>query len=155
MGAAEILLDYLGEAEVPYELIAHRRTETATAEAEALGADPREVAKTVVLRTDDEFVRVVLPASERLDLHKVRDVLDAKDVRLATEDALARAYPEFELGAVPPVSGAHRDRVLADRRLHETQWVVFEAGTHRQSVRVRTTDLLTVSDAELCDLRAD
>ena len=45
----------------------------------------------------------VLPASERIDLRKVRELLEGgKSIHLASEDELARDYPDFELGAVPP-----------------------------------------------------
>ena len=102
------LVQQLERASVSYyELINHPRTTTAGAEARVLGLDARQVAKTVVLMTPGGHVRAVLPASERLDLGKVRTVLDTNDVELATEDVLAGAYPEFELGAVPPVSYTH------------------------------------------------
>ena len=74
----------------------------------------------MVLTTPDGFVRAVLPASNRLDLGKLREILGTKDVELATEAVLAGAYPEFELGAVPPLTGGDGDRVLVDRRLRRT-----------------------------------
>ena len=153
--AARALAEYLDGAEVEYELISHRHTESAAAEAEALGLDPREVAKTLVLKTADGFARAVVPASERLDLGKVREALGTKDVHLASEDDLAHEYPEFALGAVPPVAGARRDRVLVDRRLLERESVVLEAGTHEQSVRLRTSDLVTLGEAKVADLCRD
>ncbi len=141
---------------VDYELIPHRRTEAAKDEATAIGVEPRRVAKTVVLMTDAGYVRTVLPASERLDLHKVRDLLgDGKQTRLATESELARAYPMFELGAVPPFGGPAGDQVIVDRRLAERESVVLEAGSHSESVQMRTADLLTVTGATLADLAAD
>jgi prolyl-tRNA editing enzyme YbaK/EbsC (Cys-tRNA(Pro) deacylase) len=73
---------------------------TAVAEAEALDIEPSQVAKTLVLVALAGFVFAVLPASERLDLRKVRAFLDTKDVELASEETLAGAYPEFELGVV-------------------------------------------------------
>ena len=77
------------------------------------------------------------------------------DVELATEAALAGAYPEFELGAVPPLTGGDGDRILVDRRLCENEWVVLEAGTHEQSLRLRTSDLIELTDARLADLSQD
>jgi Ala-tRNA(Pro) deacylase len=145
----------LEQASIDYELIDHARTTTAAAEAHVLGLEPREVAKTVVLSTPDGFLRAVLPASERLDLGKVRIFLGTKDVQLATEEVLAGAYPEFELGAVPPLTGGGGDRVLVDRRLRENEWVVLEAGTHEQSLRLRTSDLVELSSAQLVDLSQD
>jgi len=146
------LVQQLEQASVAYELIEHARTTTAAAEAHALGLKPREVAKTVVLSTPDGFLRAVLPASERLDLGKVRGLLGTKEVQLATEMVLAGAYPEFELGAVPPLTGGDGDRVLVDRRLRKNEWVVLEAGTHEQSLRLRVSDLVELSDARVVDL---
>lgn len=153
--APRSLVQQLEEAHVAYELIGHPRTTTAAAEAEALGVDPHQVAKTLVLTTPDGFVRAVLPASERVDLDKVRAVLDTRHVQLATEEVLAGAYPEFELGAVPPLTGGDGDRVLMDRRLLETDSIVLEAGTHEQSLRLRAADLVELSGAMLTDLAED
>lgn len=100
-------------------------------------------------------MRAVLPASDRLDLGKLREILGTKDVELATEAILVGAYPEFELGAVPPLTGGNGDRVLMDRRLRENDWVVLEAGTHEQSLRLRTSDLVELTDARLVDLSQD
>ena len=153
--APQSLVDELERASIAYELIEHPRTTTAAAEARVLGFEPHEVAKTVVLTTPDGFVRAVLPASDRLDLGKLREILGTKDVELATEAVLAGAYPEFELGAVPPLTGGDGDRVLVDRRLCENEWVVLEAGTHEQSLRLRTSDLVELTDARLVDLSQD
>jgi Ala-tRNA(Pro) deacylase len=149
------LVQQLEQASVAYELIEHARTTTAAAEAHALGLEPREVAKTVVLSTPDGFLRAVLPASERLDLGKVRGLLGTNEVQLATEMVLAGAYPEFELGAVPPLTGGDGDRVLMDRRICENEWVVLEAGTHEQSLRLQASDLVELSDAQVVDLSQD
>jgi Ala-tRNA(Pro) deacylase len=149
------LVQQLEEASIAYEFINHPRTTTAAAEALVLGLEPREVAKTVVLSTPDGFFRAVLPASERLDLGKVRALLGTRDVHLATEEVLAGASPDFELGAVPPLTGGDGDRVLVDRRLCQNEWVVLEAGTHEHSLRLRASDLVELSDAQLVDLSQD
>ena len=137
-------MDALDASEVPYELIAHEHTETALAEAEAVGVRPAQVAKTIILTTREGFVRAVVPASRRLDLDKVRDLLDVIHVTLASEHQLADAYPGFELGAMPPFGGP-RDVVLLDGRLCSHETVVIEAGTHDESVRLRTKDLVRLT----------
>ena len=149
------LVDALREQHVDYELIPHRRTQSAAAEARAIGVDPGHVAKTLVLATGAGFVRAVLPASERIDLRKVKGVLGGSDVQLASEHVLAGAYPQFELGAVPPVGGPGHDLVLMDEGLRESEWVVFEAGTHEHSVRLNTADLVSVARARIADICED
>jgi Ala-tRNA(Pro) deacylase len=125
-------------------------------EAEALGVAAEEVAKTLVLVAPSGNVRAVLAASERIALHKVAAVLGVggKKVRLASEDDLARDYPEFELGAVPPFGG-REDQVLVDERLAGRDSVVVEAGSHDRSVRLKAADLVRLTGAQVADLRAE
>ena len=137
---------------VDYEVIEHPRTDTAAAEAKVLGVPLDEVAKTVVLVTPAGHVRAVLPASERLDLARVRELLgDGKTVHLASEAELAHDYPMFELGAVPPLGGP-RDPVLVDRHTAERESVIVEAGSHGESLLMKTVDLLTVTDAKVAEI---
>jgi Ala-tRNA(Pro) deacylase len=150
------LTDLLEREGVSYALMPHRHTETASDEAKALGVDPHEVAKTIVLTTERGFLRAVIPASNRLDVHKVRELLDLRgEPHLAHEQDLAAAYPAFELGAVPPVGGPSGDRVAVDRRLANRDSVVIEAGSHDESLRVGTTDLLVLAQAMIGDLCHD
>lgn len=149
------LVDALRAQHIGYELIPHRRTQSAAAEARAIGVDPGHVAKTLVLGTAAGFVRAVLPASERIDLRKVKGALGGREAYLASEHVLAGAYPQFELGAVPPVGGPGHDLVLIDEGLRESEWVVFEAGTHEHSVRIKTADLVSIARAQIADICED
>jgi Ala-tRNA(Pro) deacylase len=147
----------LDDAAARYELLPHAHTESALAEADALGVSPDDVAKTIVVKTPDGYVRAVLPASQRIDLRKVRGVVGGskKKIHLAHEDQLVAAYPEFELGAVPPIGGPLGDRVIVDSRLAERDSIVLEAGTHDESVRLATTDLIRLAKAEVADISED
>ncbi len=156
MIATRELTHYLDRRGVAYERLPHRRTETAVDEAVALGVAPDAVAKTVVLATREGNVRAVLPAPEHLDVHKVRDLLGLCETpHLLSETELAKAFPMFEVGAVPPVGGGHPNRTVIDRRLAEQASVVLEAGSHEESIRIRTTDLLVQALAEVGDICLD
>ena len=150
--SSNTLTNVLREHHIYYEMISHRRTQTAAAEARAIGVDPDHVAKTLVIETEAGFVRAVLAAHERIDLRKVRLALGRREAHLASEHVLAGAYPEFELGAVPPVGGPTNDVVLIDEGLRKVESVVFEAGTHDHSVRVRTADLVAIAGARVADI---
>jgi Ala-tRNA(Pro) deacylase len=153
--AEQDVTSVLEEAGIEYELLPHSHTETAAAEAEALGLNPEEVAKTLVLSTPGGHVRAVLAASDRIDLSKVREQLEGgKRIHLASEEDLQRDYPRFDLGAVPPFGGPG-DRVLVDARLAKRETVVLEAGSHEQSIRIQTADLLKLTQADVVDLAQD
>jgi Ala-tRNA(Pro) deacylase len=155
MSHANALTEALDSSGVAYELLEHAPTDRAADEASALGLRPNEVAKTIVLTTGTGNLRVLLPASERIDMHKLRDVLEAgKELHLLTEEAMRRDYPEFELGAVPPVGG-REDAVLVDSRVAALDRVVFEAGSHDRSVRVTAAELISATRARVADVSAD
>jgi Ala-tRNA(Pro) deacylase len=144
---------FLEEAGVDFDVLEHAHTERAADEAAALGIEPEEVAKTLVLVATSGNVRAVLAASERIDLHKVAAVLGVggKKMHLASEDDLARDYPDFELGAVPPF-GSRDDQVIVDERLAGRDSVVLEAGSHDRSVRMKTADLMRLARAQVADI---
>ena len=147
---------FLEEAGIEFDVLEHAHTERAAEEAAALGIGPEEVAKTLVLVASSGNVRAVLAASERIDLHKVAAVLGVggKKVHLASEDDLARDYPDFELGAVPPFGG-REDQVIVDEQLAARDSVVLEAGSHDRSVRLKAADLVRLTRAQVADIRRE
>ena len=155
--ATSDLTSALDAAGVSYELLPHPHTETALAEAEALGIAPDDVAKTLVVKVPGGYTRVVLPASARLDLHKLREIHGGgrHKVQLASEEDLRRDYPEFELGAVPPIGGGRKDPVVVDPKVAEQETVVIEAGSHDESVRLAAADLVQVAGAAVTDISKD
>jgi Ala-tRNA(Pro) deacylase len=147
----------LDDAGARYELLHHEHTERATAEAIALGVSPDEVAKTLIVATPTGHVRSLVPASRRIDMRKLADALGEgrKQLQLCTEEEMRRDYPEFELGAVPPLGGASDDAVVVDSGLAQLESIVFEAGSHDDSVRVDTADLIRLTGAQVADIARD
>jgi len=155
MAYSNALTEALDRAGTAYEILDHKPTDRAADEATALGLRPNEVVKTIVVTAGEGNLRVLLPASERIDMHKLRDLLEAgKELHLLSEDALRRDYPEFELGAVPPMGG-REDAVVVDSRVAALDQVVLEAGTHDRSVRVAAADVISLTKARIADICAD
>jgi len=151
--AVSELTDVLDKADVKYELLPHPHTESALAEAKALGVEADDVAKTLVIKLPEGYLRVVLPASARLDMRKVREIHGGgrHKVHLATEEDLRRDYPQFDLGAVPPMGG-RSDPVIVDPKVAEHASVVIEAGSHDESLRLAAADLVHLTGAAVTDI---
>jgi Ala-tRNA(Pro) deacylase len=154
--ATSDLTSVLDDAGVKYELLPHAHTESALAEAQSLGVSADEVAKTLIVKLPEGYLRTVLPASARVDLRKVRELQGGgrHKVHLATEEDLRRDYPEFELGAVPPIGG-RSDPVVVDSRIAARRDVVLEAGSHDESLRIAAADLVTITRAAVTDISAE
>jgi Ala-tRNA(Pro) deacylase len=144
---------FLDEQNVTYELVEHAERFTAAAEARAAGIEPGDAAKDVLLRTDGDYILAVIPASERLDLRKVRDRLgDVGEIRLATEDEIAADFSRFELGALPPFGPVLGATQIVDRRLLEHERVLCNGGDHRHSLMVDPNEVVRVTEARVEDI---
>lgn len=142
----------LERAGVDFDVIEHERTETARAEAAVIGWPTTHVGKTLIVHTHEGYVRVVVRATDRLDLHKLRRALADRTARLASEEEAAAAYPMFELGAVPPWGGPAGDRVVVDTRVAGHDSVVLEGGSHEESIRLKASDLRVMTAARIADV---
>ena len=103
MHGAEAVAHFLDRKHASFELIEHHATYAAREEASAAGSPAPRMAKTVVLHDSDGYRIAIIPASERVDLDKAREVFGASaDMRLATEREIAQDFPTFDPGALPP-----------------------------------------------------
>lgn len=93
---------FLAACRLRHAIVEHSETYTATAEARIAAVSPRHTAKTVMVRDDALYVLTVIPASELLDLRKLRRIAGRPGLRLAEEQELTRDFPGFEIGAFPP-----------------------------------------------------
>ena len=99
------------------------------------------VARTVVAIGKEGLAVLVIPASRRLELALVVDVLGDPDARLATEEELERQFPDYDPGAVPPLSMLLLAPMYVDPAVIERGEIVFAAGRQDVSVRMSTSDL--------------
>ena len=137
---------------VSYEVVLHDEVFSAEDEARAAGAAPQETAKTVALRERDAYVLAVIPANRRLDLERVRTLLRASGrLRLATEEEMARDFPEFEVGALPPLA-PHSTPEIVDVHLLYRDRIVISAGDHRHAIRLDPRDLVRLCEPRVGDL---
>src|SRR5207248_11682213 len=117
---------YLSDRRIPFERLQHRPAYTAQRLAQTLHVPGREVAKTVLLRTNEGYILIVLPATRRVDLAQVRDCLGNPSAELASEDEMSRLFPDCETGALPPFGSMYHLQTLVDDSLAEDERIVFE-----------------------------
>ena len=146
---------FLDSEGVGYEVLEHRPTFSAAAEARASGAEPREAAKTLALHDRGGYRMAVIPASHRLDVHRARELLNATShLRLATEEELERDFPMFDVGAMPPLGPMMPMPEIIDVHLLYHDRILCAGGDHRHSLRMDPRDLVRMCEprvASLCE----
>lgn len=152
----EAVTSYLEEQGVSYEVVEHDRTETAMAEARAAGVPADDAAKTIALRDGEAYRLAVIPATRRLDLHKVRDLLDAgKRLRFATESEMGSSFAAFEVGALPPLGPLLPAAEVLDQRLLEHERILCNGGDHQHSLLLDPHEVVQMTQARVADLCED
>ena len=73
-------------------------------------------------------------------MKRLRDVLEARDVRLATEAEIANLFPDCQVGTMPPFGNLYGVEVYVDQLLTEDESIVFEAGTYVGAIKLRYKD---------------
>ncbi len=132
--------EYLSEHKVPFVTHEHAAAYTAQQVAAQEHVSGHILAKTVLVRDEKGYALCVLPACFKLDLGKVAALRRTREVQLADEDELAWLFPDVEVGAEPPFGNLYDLPTLVDEHLSEHEEIVFQAGTHRESVRMKYAD---------------
>ncbi len=96
--------DFLNQRHADYDVVVHPAAYDAQRMAQSVHVTGERVAKTVLLRADKGFkyVMAVLPATHHVDLLRVKQVIGAGDLELASEEEVAAHCPDCEVGAMPP-----------------------------------------------------
>jgi Ala-tRNA(Pro) deacylase len=100
----------------------------------------KELAKTVVVNLDGMLVMAVLPASRQVNMERFRLVTEAASARTATEREFKHRFPDCEPGAMPPFGNLYNMRVYVDELLTRDEEIAFNAGTHRELIRLAYRD---------------
>lgn len=142
MATAAWIKDMLEKRDVAYEELHHRVAFTAQEVAQSEHVSGDCVAKVVVIIADDRPVELILPASRRVALDRVRKVLGADAVRLASEAEMNRIFTDCETGAIPPLRRWNDVAVLMDASISKATQLLFQAGSHEDAIRLNFQDWL-------------
>jgi len=134
------LVDFLDTNNIKYVNITHSTAFTAQDVAESAHISGKEMAKTVIVWMDGSMAMVVLPASSMVDFNKLKEVVAAKSIELASESEFKDRFPSCEIGAMPPFGNLFNMKVLVDTMLAEDTEFSFNAGTHHELIRMPYAD---------------
>jgi Ala-tRNA(Pro) deacylase len=135
------LKEFLDSHNIKYVVISHSVAYTAQGIAALAHIPGKELAKTVVVKIDGALAMAVVPASCHVDLMGLKEATGARNVQLASEDEFRDKFPDCETGAMPPFGNLYGMNVFIDESLSHDKEVAFNAGSHRELVRLTWADL--------------
>ena len=134
------LRDFLDSRNVKYVAISHSTAFTAQEISSSAHIPGKELAKTVMVMIDGKMTMAVLPASFMVDFDLLKEATGAATAELANEVDFKDSFPECEIGAMPPFGNLYGIDVLVAQKLTEDKEIAFNAGNHRELVKMSYKD---------------
>jgi Ala-tRNA(Pro) deacylase len=153
MSISTRIKNHLEGNKISYSPLTHPSAYTAQGAAAVMHVPGGEVAKTVVVEAGKDYYLVVLPASYHVVPGKLAHVI-GRPTRLATESEFSSLFPDCELGAMPPLGELYGLPVYVDESLAADKEIIFNAGTHRDAIRMNFDDFVSLARPTVCSFAA-
>lgn len=138
---------YLQKNNIPFEAIEHKIVYTAYDLAATLKEKLEGIGKTLLIKADNGFVLVLLPANRRLDLAKLKNALGAKKLSIVSEKEMI-AKLKVKAGGLTSFGALHKAEVFVDSALLKASRVLVAAGSFTDHVRMKARDFVKLENAK-------
>jgi Ala-tRNA(Pro) deacylase len=135
-----LVKDFLDINNVKYTIIEHSPAYTAQEIAASAHISGKELAKAVMIKIGGKMAMAVLPASYKISFDQLKKVLGTDKVRLAYEQEFIDAFPDCEVGAMPPFGNLYGMDVYVAESLAEDEEIAFNACSHSELIKMRFED---------------
>ena len=145
------LIECLDENKVRYEVLQHPEAVSAQRIAQAEHVKGRHHAKVVMVKSGDQHLMMVLPADHQIDLEKFEKAI-GKAVSLDNEQEFKTLFSDCAIGAMPPFGNLYGLPTYVEQSLAEQDYIVFEAGTHTDAIKMSYRDYEKIVKPKVNDL---
>ena len=141
MTLEENIVKLLEKMKIAYELHEHEPVYTNPAMAEALQVSESETVKSLVLKTKEKkLVVLVMPGNKKVNWKEAAAGVGTKKVSFAKPEEVSPMVG-CEVGCVPPFGHLTTLPIYMDPDLIKKKYVYFNPGVHDKSFKVKSWDL--------------
>ncbi|MBI1622823.1 Cys-tRNA(Pro) deacylase [Aquamicrobium zhengzhouense] len=119
--------------------------------AEAIGAAPGEVFKTLMLELDGKPVCAIVPSDEEVNMKKLAAALGGKSASMM-KPADAERLTGYKVGGISPLGQRKRVPTALDELSLLYDEIYLNGGQRGLQIRMRPADLVAVLDCTVADL---
>lgn len=165
MPISKKITDYLAKNRYKYEIIEHRTTYTAWDTAQTEKVKPQEVAKSLIMKADNDYLIAMVPSNKNLDKRKLLKVINArikkglsfanasvgegkkaggknyKKIDFAKESWMKKNLPG-KVGATSPFAGLTGLEIYFDNALKKNKKIYLGSGEYTASIRISVSEYL-------------
>jgi|SRR3989344_5681503 len=147
----EKIVELLGSNSVKFETIEHQPVYTSKQAAAVRGFNLEAGAKSLLFKTDKDFILVVLSGDKRVDWGKLKKILGVKNIRMANAEEV-KVQMGVEIGACYPFGNIADLRTLVDKSLAEQEIISCNPGRHDASIKFKFSDFKNIVKPEIVEV---
>jgi len=110
------------------------------------GINLQECTPTFILKVDDLYVAMIIQGNKRLDFKKIKQLLNAKNVTMATKEEIF-ALTHSTIGSVSMINPELK--TLIDVGVQDLDYCYGGCGTEKYTLKIKASDLLKVTQATI------
>jgi Ala-tRNA(Pro) deacylase len=99
------------------------------------------------------LIMCVLSGHKKIDLKKIKSLLSIKSANLASPEEVLEATG-CTIGSVPPFAPLFNMDLFVDKSITDQKEIFFSAGTHNDSIRMSSSDYVSVLKPRVIDFAA-
>ena len=124
---------------------------TAKDAAISLKCEVGAIVKSLLLRTENNFIICLVSGDKRCSLNKVKKILNLKDVSMADADQVKK-QTGFSIGGVSPIAHLNKSKVLIDISLSRYEHVYAAAGHPNTIFKINYKQLINLTEGIVEDI---
>ncbi|MDD5527851.1 MAG: YbaK/EbsC family protein [Patescibacteria group bacterium] len=150
------LINYLEAKGISPKILEHKTVYTAIDAANTLKRKMDEIVKTLLIKADNYYYIVCLPANQNMDFKKIQQAIEkaaghkVRIVQIPSEKVMKELLKLRE-GGMSAFGSFHNLPVIAEKRLSALAKAVFPSGSFNHSVEMRVKDFLRLENAVLAN----
>ncbi len=132
-------------------IVLEQTARTANDAASSLNCEVGAIVKSLLLRTDNEFVLCLVSGDKRCSLNKVKKITKIKDVSMADAEQV-KNQTGFSIGGVSPVAHLNKIKILVDSSLSRFENIYAAAGHPHSIFKITYKQLLQLTNGKEEDI---
>lgn len=148
------LFDYLKSKEADLKILEHRTAYTAIDAANTLKRKMDEIVKSLLVKADDYYYVVCLPADQNLDFKKIKAAIEKaagkkiKTVLIPDEKVMSKVL-KLKSEGLTAFGGLYKLPVVLEKKLGDLKKAIFASGNFNHSVEMKVKDFTRLENVIL------
>ena len=145
------LVKYLEAAGVRHEILEHRTVYTALDVAATMRRKLNEIAKSLLVKADQDYYLVLLPADHNLDFEKLKKTIgkargkEVKALKIPGEKIVEGALKTKVL-AITAFGKLHKLAIVMEKKMEKSKKAIFSAGSANHSIEMAVKDFIKLEE---------